>query len=78
MQPFIDDLYAAGVDLVLVGHHHDYERIAPLDASGTPDPTHGIPYIVVGTGGDSHQSFGTPIPGSQVREGNTYGILTWA
>ena len=42
LQPFVDDLYAAGADLVLVGHDHEYERIAPLDASGTPDPTHGI------------------------------------
>ncbi len=28
-----------------------------------------------GRGGDSHQGFGTPIAGSEVREGNTYGIL---
>ena len=75
VQPFVDDLYAAGADLVMVGHDHVYERIAPLDASGTPDPTYGIRYITIGTGGDSHQSFGTPIAGSEVREANTYGIL---
>ena len=60
LQPFVDDLYAAGADLVLDGHDHVYERIAPLDATGTPDPAHGIRYITVGTGGDSHQAFGTP------------------
>ena len=57
------------------GHDHVYETIAPLDASGTPDAAHGIRYITIGTGGDSHQGFGTPIAGSEVREGNTYGIL---
>ena len=75
LQPFVNDLYAAGADLVLDGHDHVYETIAPLDASGTPDPSFGIRYITIGTGGDSHQGFGTPIAGSEVREGNTYGIL---
>ena len=36
LQAWVDDLYAAGVDLVLVGHDHVYERIAPLDASARP------------------------------------------
>ena len=36
---------------------------------------YGIRYITIGTGGDSHQGFGTPIAGSEVRDGNTYGIL---
>ena len=75
LQPFVNDLYAAGADLVMDGHDHVYETIAPLDASGTPDAAHGIRYITIGTGGDSHQGFGTPIAGSEVREGNTYGIL---
>ena len=38
-------------------------------------PRYGIRYFTVGTGGDSHQGFGTPIAGSEARDGNTYGIL---
>ena len=30
MQPFVDALYAAHADLILVGHDHIYERFAPL------------------------------------------------
>jgi len=37
-------------DLVLNGHDHLYERYPRLDADGRPDP-HGIPELVVGTGG---------------------------
>jgi hypothetical protein len=37
-------------DLVLNGHDHLYQRYPPLDADGGPDP-HGIPELVVGTGG---------------------------
>ncbi|MEA2527893.1 MAG: hypothetical protein QOF73_5120, partial [Thermomicrobiales bacterium] len=31
-------LAEAGAEVVLVGHDHDYERFAPLDAAGRPDP----------------------------------------
>ena len=41
-------LYAAGADLVLAGHDHDYERFAPQDADGQADPEHGIREFVVG------------------------------
>ena len=75
LQPFVDDLYAAGVDLMLVGHDHVYERFAPLDASGAVDPTYGIRDFTVGMGGDSHMSFGSARTGSEVREGNTYGVM---
>jgi chitodextrinase len=45
-----------GVDLVLNGHDHDYQRWVPMDGSGTPSPS-GPTEIVVGTGGHSLQSF---------------------
>ncbi|HEX6655025.1 MAG TPA: alkaline phosphatase, partial [Candidatus Limnocylindria bacterium] len=44
-------LYAAGADVVLNGHDHDYERFAPLDPDGHPDAARGIRQFVVGTGG---------------------------
>ncbi len=64
------DLANAGVDLVLVGHFHHYERFADLNASGQPVATGtGTREIIVGTGGKSEGSFGssTPLPGSEKR-----------
>ena len=34
LQPLVDELYAAGVDVTLAGHDHIYERLAPMDAGG--------------------------------------------
>ena len=72
---FWRDLYAAGADLVLNGHDHDYERLAPLKADGTADPAKGIREFVVGTGGDSQYRFHTVVPGSEVRIDHVYGVL---
>ena len=44
-------LYPAGVDLVLNGHEHFYERFAPQDPGGRPDVAFGIRQLIVGTGG---------------------------
>lgn len=44
-------LYEAGVDLVLNGHEHHYERFLPQTPAGTPDSVRGIEQIIVGTGG---------------------------
>jgi hypothetical protein len=41
MKPFWDDLYAAGTDVVLNGHDHDYERFAPQSPDGVADPARG-------------------------------------
>jgi len=51
MQDVWRALHGAGVELVLSGHDHDYERLAPMDADGQPDPAHGVRQFVVGTGG---------------------------
>jgi len=76
VQAIWNDLYSAGVDLVLNGHDHDYERFAPQDPSGNLDLVKGIREFVVGTGGKSSRSLaGPPIPNSQVQITNTYGIL---
>ena len=40
-----------GVDVVLSGHDHHYERFAPLDTDGSVDWSVGIRQFVVGTGG---------------------------
>jgi hypothetical protein len=71
---FWDTIYAAGVELVVNGHDHDYERFAPQDPEGRPDPARGIREFVVGTGGESLRLFNPPVANSEVR-GTGYGIL---
>jgi calcineurin-like phosphoesterase family protein/thrombospondin type 3 repeat protein len=75
MVPSWDALYAAGADVVLSGHDHDYERFAPQTSSGVADPARGIREFVVGTGGRSHYAFGTIRANSQARNSDTYGVL---
>jgi hypothetical protein len=69
------DLYAAHAALVLAGHEHSYERFAPQDPDGHPEPVNGIREIVVGTGGRSHDPLGFAIANSEVRNTDTYGVL---
>lgn len=47
---FWEDLSAAGADVVLNGHEHNYQRYGKQDASGQATPS-GIRQFVVGTGG---------------------------
>ncbi len=47
----------AGVDVLLVGHNHIYQRWAPQNVTGARDPN-GIVEFIVGTGGRSLYSFG--------------------
>jgi hypothetical protein len=75
MIPSWDALYAAGADVVLSGHDHDYERFAPQTSGGVADPALGIREFVVGTGGKSHYAFGTIRANSQVRNSDTNGVL---
>ena len=69
------DLYEAHADLMLAGHEHSYERFAPQDPDGNADPESGIREIVVGTGGRSHSPLGPPVPNSQARNADTFGVL---
>jgi hypothetical protein len=76
MEPIWQALYDHGVDVVLNGHDHDYERFAPQDPQGAADPEQGIRQFVVGSGGRSHYIFPeTPLPNSEVQNDNTYGVL---
>lgn len=68
-------LYDAGVDVVVSGHDHDYERFSPQTASGQIDWTQGIREFVVGTGGKSHLPFQNTVPNSEVRDETTFGVL---
>jgi hypothetical protein len=68
-------LHDAGAEIVLAGHDHLYERFAPQDASGQPDPERGIRSFTVGTGGARLYSLRTPQPNSEVRDDSTHGVL---
>jgi hypothetical protein len=54
-----------GIDAVLSGHDHTYERIM-IDE---------LPYFVNGTGGNSLYAFGTPVAGSEVRYNEDFGAM---
>ena len=75
LKTFWQDLYNGGVDIILNGHDHDYERFAPMDVNGNLDTAHGIREFVVGTGGKSHQGFTTVAANSEVRNSSTFGVL---
>jgi len=75
LRAFWQDLYDAHADLVLAGHEHSYERFAPQNPEGNPDPEHGIREIVAGTGGRSHTPLGFAKPNSEARDDRTYGVL---
>jgi len=68
-------LYDAGVDVVLAGHDHDYERFAPQSPGGVRDLAHGIREFVVGTGGKELRPFSTVRANSEVRDATSLGVL---
>lgn len=56
VKAFWVDLYAAGADVILNGHEHNYQRYAKQDPSGQV-AERGIREFIVGTGGKSHYGF---------------------
>jgi hypothetical protein len=67
-------LYKYGVDIVLNGHAHLYERFAPQNPQGIADPN-GIRQFVVGTGGGGSLDDYSPIVNSEVIDNQTYGVI---
>jgi calcineurin-like phosphoesterase family protein len=72
---FWRDLYAAGADVVLVGHDHHYERFAPQDPDGVADPGRGIREFVVGTGGAPLRPVLRRAANSELVRDDTQGVL---
>jgi large repetitive protein len=68
-------LYNAGVELVVSGDDHEYERFAPQAPDGSLDLAKGVSQFVAGTGGASHYTFGTPVANSEVRDNTSFGVL---
>ena len=75
LDAFWRPLYAAGVDVIVNGHDHDYERFAPQDPDGKADANRGIRQFVVGTGGTAPRGFQASVPNSEVRLSNSWGVL---
>lgn len=77
LKPFWEDLYANGVEIVLSGDKHFYERYSPQDPDGNADPN-GVVQWVVGTGGKSHGGLapvGSRRPNSVTAVSTTFGVL---
>jgi hypothetical protein len=66
-----------GVDLVLTGHDHNYERSKPMKGDAVaPSGTRGIPYVVVGSGGATLRAFPASQPSwTAVRDNQVYGFM---
>ena len=75
MSSIWSDLYAAGADVVLNGHDHDYERFAPQTPAGVRDDARGIREFVVGTGGKNHMRFKAIEANSEVHDTTSFGFL---
>lgn len=75
LRPLWQALYEVRAEIILAGHEHNYERFAPQDPLGNPDPQNGIRQFVVGTGGGSLTPFGNPAQNSEIRNNHTFGVL---
>jgi acid phosphatase type 7 len=75
VRPLWRALYRAGVDLVLNGHEHVYERFAPQSPRGALDRRHGIVEIVAGTGGHSLYAADRRRVNSRFLHNTSFGIL---
>jgi len=67
-------LYDRGVDVVLAGHDHGYQRFAPLDGDLRREPQRGIRQFIVGTGGAPLYGFPAANANSEAR-GASWGLL---
>jgi hypothetical protein len=75
VQPLFAALADGGVDIVLAGHEHHYERLAPVDADGRGDPG-GLRSFVVGTGGFALYGLADqPLPTTEARSNEHFGVL---
>jgi acid phosphatase type 7 len=73
VKPFWQALYAAHADVVLNGHAHIYERYPKRDPSGSAR-SDGAREFIVGTGGKSLGTVGTP-PAGAIANATTFGVL---
>lgn len=69
-------LYENGVDIVVNGHEHHYERFLPQTPAGIADSVRGIEEIVVGTGGGDLRGLRRPLtPNSAMQIIGYFGVI---
>ncbi len=69
-------LYAGGVDLIINGHDHEYERFLPQNPEGVVDSLKGMTQLIVGTGGGDLRGFSSTIlPNSAARVEGHFGVV---
>jgi hypothetical protein len=68
-------LYQWGVDVVVNGHDHIYERFNPQDPNGRSDAPAGIREYIVGTGGVKLYDYGPTAPNSTFKWNRSWGVI---
>jgi acid phosphatase type 7 len=72
---FLEDLYAAGADIVLNGHEHNYQRYAKQDPNGRAT-SDGFREFVVGSGGSRRYGLlAEKDPNFEFGNATDYGVL---
>lgn len=75
MSPVFELLYAAHASLILNGHDHNFEHLAPHNSSGAADDT-GLRTFVIGTGGRRlYQEYAKKLAVSRHFDARNYGFL---
>ncbi len=76
VRPLYKLLHKAGAELIVTGHEHNYERMAPTRPDGTIDWKKGVQQIIVGTGGAPLRPEGAAkAPQSRVFSDDAWGVL---
>ena len=78
VKPLWEVLYAAGADVVLNGHDHNYQRLTPQNPEGKADPERGIRQFVVGTGGAGLYQIRDPLKSTEAYNDSAHGVLKLA
>ncbi len=63
-----------GAEIIVNGHEHFFERFAPMDRDGNPDPF-GVRMFIVGTGGAPLFEFTGLGSNSEVRNNTSHGVI---
>jgi hypothetical protein len=75
LDPLVRTMYRNGVDLILSGDSHSYERFAPQNPASRVDRTRGITQFVVGTGGAHFTGLRSQGPNSLAQREQIFGVL---
>jgi hypothetical protein len=75
LDPLVKTMYRNGVDLLLSGDSHAYERFAPQNPASRVDRTRGITQFVVGTGGAHFTGLHSPLPNTATQREQIFGVL---